>query len=199
MSQQLQKCTIINLDEPSNKIPAQYNPKKVSAGKSVGWDRHPSSGGRADMLEFGSAKNRTLSLELFFDGMENQPYAQNLEHATKFPSRLAPPINVETTYVQPLLGLTVPDKKREGGKDGEKAKRPPFVMVAWGCMRPFRGVIESLNYEYTMFMPNGMPVRATVTLKLTEIDIVQMTSKHTSEYDNAMETAKKADEDYKKP
>ena len=70
--------------------------------------------------------------------------------------------------------MTVPDKERPTGDGGELAWRPPFVMIAWGRMRPFRGVIDSLNYDFSMFLPSGIPVRATVTLKITEIDMLQL-------------------------
>ena len=78
-NQSFEKCFIINVDEPQNQIQAQYNPNKVSIGKNVLWHKHPSSAGTADMLEFGNAKNRTLSVELFFDGIEGDNRPDGLE------------------------------------------------------------------------------------------------------------------------
>ncbi len=168
MSKSLAKCCIINLDEPSTKIKAQYNPNKVNVGKNVLWHSHPSSDGTADMLEFGNTKNRTLSLELFFDGNEGDT---DSKASAKNSSR---PMNVEKKYVLPLIALTEPDKKRPTGRGGELAWRPPMIMVAWGRMQPFRGVIESLSYDFTMFMPNGQPIRATVNMQVKEIDLLQL-------------------------
>ncbi len=53
-------------------------------------------------------------------------------------------------------------------------KRPPKVKVVWGAegapgMIPkFEGVVESMNVKYTMFDSNGMPLRATVSVRLIE-------------------------------
>ena len=171
MKNSLAKCCIINLDEPGTKINAQYNPNKVNVGKSVLWHSHPSSDGTADMLEFGNAKNRTLSVELFFDGMEGDTSKRSQGSQSLSATQ---PMNVEKKYVLPLIAMTEPDKKRPTGKGGERTWRPPMVMIAWGRMQPFRGVIESLSYDFTMFMPNGAPVRATVNLQVKEVDLLQI-------------------------
>jgi hypothetical protein len=42
---------------------------------------------------------------------------------------------------------------------------PPTDVLGGG---PFRGVIESLQTKYTMFLPNGTPVRATCNVKIKE-------------------------------
>ena len=153
-----EKCSIVNLDDSSKKVTAQYNPNKVSIGKTINWTTHPSSSGGADMLEFINAQNRTMSVELFFDGLEGG-------------------VNVETQYIDKLIAMTVPlyDQASSAASSKTTAIRPAFVMIAWGQMKSFRGIIESLNYEYTMFSPNGSPVRATATLKLKEIDVLQLT------------------------
>lgn len=169
--QTLEKCCIINLDDPGDPIEAQYNPNKVSVGKTISWVTHPSSQGGADMLEFTNAKNRSLSVELFFDGLEG---GRNKKGGT--------PVNVETEYVEPLLDLTIPTHAQQSDKANASAKRPAFVMIAWGRMRPYRGVIDSLNYDFSMFLPSGVPIRATVTLKVTEVDMLQMTGGHKSVY-----------------
>lgn len=178
-TEQLQKCTIVNLDE-GKQIPAQYNPKSIKIGKAAQWDRKPSVGGNADMLSFGNTKNRTLSFELFFDGFEDREYRKGDEKSAK------KPVNVERKYVEPLTKLMLPDQKRESGKSGEKAKRPPFIMVVWGCMRPFRGVIDKIDYEFSMFSPDGTPVRATATISVIEVHILQMTGKHKDNFEGSL-------------
>ena len=165
----LEKCCVVNLENSGDKVVAQYNPNKVSIGKSMNWTTHPSSSGGADMLEFINAQNRILSLELFFDGLEGGGNG---------------PVNVETEYIDKLIAMTVPlyDQASSAASSKSTAIRPAFVMIAWGQMQSFRGVIESLNYEYTMFLPNGSPIRATATLKLKEIDMLQMTGVNKKQY-----------------
>jgi hypothetical protein len=43
-----------------------------------------------------------------------------------------------------------------------------------GSDHRFKCVIESISTKYTMFMPDGTPLRATVTLKLKEAERVTM-------------------------
>jgi hypothetical protein len=58
----------------------------------------------------------------------------------------------------------------ETSQHTEKDRRPTLVQVQWGKpdMPIFRGVIASLSTKLTMFLPSGMPVRATCTVKLME-------------------------------
>ena len=149
------KCTIVSLDKPKEQIEALYNPSKIKVGKSIPWNRHPSAGSNTEMLEFTSAKNRTLSLELFFDGFET-----GLE-----PNKAGEVgTDVHQEYVAKLLALTEPTIKVKG-KEGKEATRPPFIIVVWGEFPPFRGVLESVDVEYNMFFANGRPARATCNVK----------------------------------
>jgi hypothetical protein len=43
----------------------------------------------------------------------------------------------------------------------------PIVQLVWGALI-FYGRVESLKFDYTLFMPNGDPLRAKVTLNLVE-------------------------------
>ncbi|MEL7037556.1 MAG: hypothetical protein AAFO04_18315 [Cyanobacteria bacterium J06592_8] len=50
-------------------------------------------------------------------------------------------------------------------------RRPPVYYFIWGDRNYMRCMVESLDYKLTMFMPDGTPVRARVTLKLKEVDL----------------------------
>lgn len=54
---------------------------------------------------------------------------------------------------------------------GVKTMRPPVCVFVWGLFK-YRGVISSVQQRYTMFMPNGIPVRALldVTFMSRELD-----------------------------
>jgi hypothetical protein len=49
-------------------------------------------------------------------------------------------------------------------------RRPAKVMIIWGGLPEFEGVIESLSVKYTLFLPSGTPVRATVNLRMKQAD-----------------------------
>ena len=50
-------------------------------------------------------------------------------------------------------------------------KRPPMVSVTFEPPNgglAFRGVVSSVSTKYTMFLPDGTPVRATASVKLKQ-------------------------------
>ena len=61
----------------------------------------------------------------------------------------------------------------EPGSADETKRRPHLCVVTWGTTVPtFKCVIESLSVKYTMFSDQGVPLRATCTVKLKEADTV---------------------------
>lgn len=46
--------------------------------------------------------------------------------------------------------------------------RPNFVKVQWGKSLIFKGVLSSFDISYTLFRPDGSPVRAKLSLGFTE-------------------------------
>ncbi|ACY12874.1 hypothetical protein [Haliangium ochraceum] len=160
-SEQLQKCTIVSLEESDIKIEALYNPNKIKISKKVNWSAHSPTPDKKQQLEYAASakmQTRTLSMELFFDGSEQGK-------------------NVHALYVSVLQQFTVPEKystKTSKNKE-EKVLRPPFVMVVWGTFPPFKGVLDSVDADYSLFTPGGMPLRATCSLSFTEVDPLQLT------------------------
>jgi len=135
------KCMIKNLDN-GQQVEAYFNPKEVSIDKKVSWNKHKSTKANNPMLEFTDGEPKNFSCELLFDGYETKT-------------------NVHAKYVKVLDEFTkiIPAKKR-----------PPMCIFLWGKFPGFMGVLESLSAKYTMFLHDGTPVRATVTIKMTEAE-----------------------------
>ncbi len=139
------KLTIIGLEGSVSGIAleSQFNPKEVSIDKSVPWQLQNTPG--PGDLTFTSANPKTMSFELLFDGFQSG------------------------TSVQDDVGALHRFADIDPG-----LKRPPKVKIVWGAegapgMLPkFNGVVESIGVKYTMFDPNGMPVRATVNIRFVE-------------------------------
>lgn len=139
------KLKIIGLegDASSVTVEAQFNPKEVGIEKSVPWQKQKKKG-PAD-LEFTGAEPKTMSLELQFDGFEQNQSIQD----------------------------TIDDLHTLSDMDSS-LKRPPKVKVIWGPgtesvnLPKFEAVIESLSIKYTMFSPDGQVLRATANVKLKE-------------------------------
>ena len=135
-----------------------YNPKELQVDKSMPWSKHSYSNKNGDTaqndrgnlhLEFTGAEGRSMTIELMFDGYEaNESVAPRVASLEKLTSVMDPQA------------------------DDEKKRRPPMCVVAWGNkgLPKFTCVIESLSTKYTMFGPDGTPLRATCTVKLKEAD-----------------------------
>jgi hypothetical protein len=140
-----EKVTIRSLESPEV-FEAQFNPTEITIDKPVPWRKHKSSEADAPTLEFTAAEPRTLHAELLFDTFEAGTSVQ--------------------TDLAPLEGLASVDPTR---------KRPPLVLFQWGSAFPaFSGVIESIGVKYTLFLPDGTPVRATAAITVKEAASVRV-------------------------
>jgi hypothetical protein len=132
-----------------------FNPKELQVDKNVPWKVNPQANKSPEkgiQLEFSGAEGRSMSIELLFDG-----YEQNLSVATQVANldRLASP--------------------RVKGSTKEDERRPHLCVVAWGeTIENFTCVIEGLSTKYTMFSDKGVPLRATCTVKLKEANVLSM-------------------------
>jgi LysM repeat protein len=45
--------------------------------------------------------------------------------------------------------------------------RPNFVQISWGVSETFQGVLSSFDTSYTLFKPDGTPLRAKISLSFT--------------------------------
>jgi contractile injection system tube protein len=134
-------------------VDAQYNPKELQVDKTVPWQKKSQANKTQEtgiQLEFTGAEGRSLTLELLFDGFETQ-------------SSVAGKVETLNTMASVL----------EPGSADETKRRPHLCVVTWGTTVPtFKCVIESLSVKYTMFSDQGVPLRATCTVKLKEADTV---------------------------
>lgn len=49
-------------------------------------------------------------------------------------------------------------------------ERPPIYIFCWGKVNYLRCYVESLDYQLTLFLPDGTPVRAKASISLKEVD-----------------------------
>jgi hypothetical protein len=146
----LEKVTIASCDDTTLAVEAQYNPKELGIEKSITWKDHPNAKDPNPEVEFTGGGARSMTLELLFDGYE-----------------------ANTSVQGPIDSLLELAKVRDMDSSRDQWLRPHQVVVAWGPLSsgripPFQGVIESISTKYSMFLPNGIPVRATCTIKLKE-------------------------------
>jgi hypothetical protein len=148
------RLVIGSLDNHRLHVEAQYNPKEIDLGITVSWEDHKGIQGRIPKkpeevvdLEYKGLPPRTMSLELLFDGFEDN---KSVEPMIRKLQELASPRDEHSTEKQ--------------------MRRPHVCVVAWGNKEfpTFRCVIESIAVKYTMFGLDGRALRATCAVKLKE-------------------------------
>jgi len=137
----------------------QYNPSEFSLDKSIQIAEIAIPGIDSPLLQFVRGQSEKLSIDLFFDTTDDGTGAG----ATSV-----------TTRTDPIYSLV---------KIEPAGHAPPIVTFAWNAAFPgadlpaaagnqrrnsFRGVVESCRQKFTFFSPEGVPLRATLTLALRE-------------------------------
>jgi hypothetical protein len=113
--------------------------------KVVSWVPHAALGLDVPELDFMSGQGAKLSVQLIFDTLEAKE-------------------DVYEKHIRALENLAKVDQDRH---------RPPIVLVTWGGNKNFKGVVESLNVKYTMFLSDGRPARAEVVLSVRETNVAR--------------------------
>ena len=137
------------------KIDCQFNPSSITISKKNKWKGDQSTNFNAPFLRFAGGENATYSLDLFFDS-----YADSSE------------IVDVREYTNKLLALSL----RGAGNAMFKLPYayPPFVKFIWGKIVLFTAVVEEVSVTYTMFSPDGYPIRAKAKVKFKQNDFLGM-------------------------
>jgi hypothetical protein len=136
----LAKALIINLDS-SERIECMFNPNTYTYTKGNEWVQGAGAGHNMPQLEFSRGLPTMLSMQLFFD-----TYAQGTD--------------VRSTYTEAIWNLMLVDPSLKDPKT--QKSRPPRVRFQWGQSWTFDAVITSIAQQFSLFLGNGTPVRATL-------------------------------------
>lgn len=149
-----EKAEIHNLDSKgAPPLKCLFNPNTYTFDKKNNWTTDQKAGANTPQTTFGGGSPATLAMELLFD-----------TYADAKPG--AKPEDVRTKYTDKLWKLMLVDPKLKDKKS--KKGRPPRVKFVWGKTWSFEGVITSLNQKFTLFLEDGIPVRATVTVSFQQ-------------------------------
>ncbi|HEX2513833.1 MAG TPA: peptidoglycan-binding protein [Chloroflexota bacterium] len=144
----LAAASIINIDSGGAPIRCHFNPKEYTFSKSNTWKTGDTKGANVPPIEFEKGQPATLQLQLLFD-----TYTERAD--------------VRQKYTDALWRLMLVDESLKDQKT--KKSRPPKVRFQWGQTWSFEGVIEKLTQKFTLFLPDGTPVRATVDVGFRQI------------------------------
>ncbi|MBI1298815.1 LysM peptidoglycan-binding domain-containing protein [bacterium] len=141
MSANLKRASIRRIEPPGEPFDVLFNPNQYRINKSNQFSEFTTPGSGAPLLQFGHGSAQTLTLQLFFDTYD--PQARSGSAVT---------VQDASVHVRKVTDLL---------KIDEKLHAPPICQFSWGGF-VFVGVLQQADVSYTLFLPSGVPVRATV-------------------------------------
>ncbi len=130
-------------------ITVLFNPTNYTIAKSNQISETGIPGLDAPILQYVHGNTRTLSMDLFFDTYEDQK-----------------DVTSETKKIYDLLEI-------------DAAKHaPPVCDIRWGTFH-FTGVLDHVSGQFTLFLSDGTPVRATLNVSFKEyIEVEVLVMQH---------------------
>lgn len=150
-----------------DKIPVQFNPEEYTLSREVNYAQAAIPGLSAPILQFVNGNMQTLQMELFLDSYEEHKVGSKTVNTAQSDVR---------ALVKQVTELMAIDPSTHA---------PPVLLFTWGSLA-FTCVLASCSQRYTMFLPDGIPVRARLTVSFNEYRNVELEAKEvkreTSDY-----------------
>lgn len=136
--------------EGGQRIPCMFNPAQLQISRSNSWSGDSRPGHGVPTLRYTGASSGTLSLDLFFDTTATG--------------------TAVTRHTGKILQLMDVDPSLPGSDTASNNVRPPYVIFHWGDLHAFKAVVSNLELTFTYFSSTGIPLRASMGLKLTQYE-----------------------------
>lgn len=143
----------------AERIPVQYNPGEFTLDKQVQIGEAAIPGLDAPLQQFVRGQAEKLTLDLFCDTTD-QGMGQGATSVTTETDKIYQLLRIEPTRHAPPILTFVWGGEFPGNR----------IDASAGSQRRhgFRCVMESLKQKFTLFSPEGVPLRATLTVSLRE-------------------------------
>lgn len=143
----LQKAKIKVYREPVEEIFCMFNPSEYKISESAGYSDKKKVKADATDRQYTGGYQSSLSLTLYYDLTENM---ENLSDGEKSGASIK-------EYTSRIAGLLL----MEGS-----LHKPPLVEFIWGDLA-YKGMLTSLNQDFTYFGMDGKPLRAKLDLTIS--------------------------------
>lgn len=144
------RITILEGQAQDKYIDCLFNPKEYTIQRSVKWEPSKIMGKNVPGMQFTNGEAASLQLELFFDTYEKTGDERDVRK-----------------YTRKIWDLMMVDTKLKDNKS--KVGRPSRILFQWGKGVNFEAVVQSVSQKFTMFLSDGIPVRATLTVGLLQL------------------------------
>ncbi len=147
MPGKLEKATLEPTEEGAQFAPIKvlFNPAEYSLERSNQFQSNALPGLSSPVIQFVNGNADTLSMELFLDTYTDGGRAS----VTDVTDRIGALLEIDS-----------------------KTHAPPVVIFKWGKFQ-FQAVLERLGQKFTMFLEDGTPVRATLSVTFREYRTVE--------------------------
>lgn len=135
---------IIINTETQEQISVMFNPGEYSLDNANTFAEIDIPGREAPPIQYVRGNLRTLKLELFFDTYEQKEDVRN--------------------YTNRIVALL---------EKNPTTKAPPVLLFSWGSLN-FKCVLDSAGQKFTMFLSDGVPVRATLNVSFKEFKPIEL-------------------------
>ncbi len=128
-----------NEGKKSGEFTTQINPASLKIGKRINYQEGAEAQGTAADKKFRSQGLDSLGFEIYMDDTGIVPSATG-----KIKDRIN---QLEKTLY----------------RINSESHEPSYAKIVWGSMI-FKGRVDSMDYDYTLFAPNGTPLRVKISL-----------------------------------
>jgi nucleoid-associated protein YgaU len=140
----LDPAAVDEANGPQRRFSVPFNPAEFTLNKGAQIGEIAIPGIDSPILQFIRGQAETLSLDLFFDTTNKGMGAG------------ATDVRTQTKLIYQLVKIQ------------PKTHAPPRVLVSWGAALSFKAIVESVQQKFTLFSPEGTPLRATLTVSFRE-------------------------------
>ena len=148
-----QLIELVNGKTPGKRVTVQFNPQSLKSNYS-----NQSSGGtqpQGSSPQFVGTGVTKLSMELWFD------VTQPIPRGTPDPSGDVRKLTDDIIYFI---------RVQKTNRADPQTQTPPKLMFQWGSF-VFTGIMDSVDETIDLFSPDGVPLRANVTITLSKHDL----------------------------
>lgn len=150
----LVKAFFLNKGKPWLIVPCLFNPESLSVTKSNEFASINIPGLSSPTLQFVRGEGRSVTLDLFFD-----TYEEKID-VRIFTDRI-------TGWDSGSMFSNIPDAVKGLMDIDSDLHAPPVCLFVWGTFI-FQCIVQQVTKKFTMFLPIGIPVRATLNVTLKE-------------------------------
>jgi len=144
----LEKAALTNT-VTGESIAVQFNPEEYVLQREINYAQAAVPGLSAPILQFMHGTLQTLQMDLFLDSYEQHKAGSALVNAAQSDVRLLTRRITELMAIQPATHA------------------PPVLLFTWGSLA-FTCLLASCIQRFTMFLPEGIPVRARLSVTFNE-------------------------------